>query len=127
MNMVDDATGVTHAWLGEAETSWAAVHVLRGWIANFGVPLALYTDWKNVYKVETTAKQELRGEAPLTQFGRMCAQLGITIMAAHSPQAKGRVGAKTVCIRTASSKKCGVKGSPATPPPTPIWKNIFCP
>src|SRR5260370_41264541 len=65
-------------------------HVLRGWIANFGVPLALYTDWKNVYKVETTAKQELRGEAPLTQFGRMCAQLGITIMAAHSPQAMMR-------------------------------------
>ena len=46
---------MTHAWLGEAETTWAAVHVLRGWIANFGVPLALYTDWKNVYKMEPTA------------------------------------------------------------------------
>ena len=40
---------------------------------------------------EPTAKQELRGEAPLTQFGRMCAKLGIRIIAASSPQAKGRV------------------------------------
>src|SRR5260370_30941364 len=32
MNMVDDATGITHALLGEAETIWAAAHVLRAWI-----------------------------------------------------------------------------------------------
>jgi len=94
MNMVDDATGVTHAYIGEGETIWAAVHVLRGWIENFGVPLALYTDWKNVYKTEPTAKQELRGERPQTQFGRMCAQLGIAIITANSPQAKGRVERK---------------------------------
>jgi transposase len=110
MNMVDDATGVTHAWLGEAETTWAAVHVLRGWIANFGVPLALYTDWKNVYKVAPTAKQELRGEAPLTQFGRMCAQLGITILAAHSPQAKGRVERKNGVHQDRFIKKMRRKG-----------------
>lgn len=94
MNMVDDATGVTHASLGEAETIWAAVHVLRGWIEKFGVPLALYTDWKNVYKVAPTSRQELRGEVPQTQFGRMCAQLGIHILTANSPQAKGRVERK---------------------------------
>ncbi len=94
MNMVDDATGVTHAWIGEGEIIWAAVHVLRGWMENFGVPVALYTDWKNVYKVQPTAQQELRGEAPQTQFGRMCAQLGIAILTANSPQAKGRVERK---------------------------------
>lgn len=94
MDMVDDATGVTHAWMGEAETIWAAVNTLRGWIEKYGVPVALYTDWKNVYKVEPTAKQELRGEEPLTQFGRMCARLGIAIITANSPQAKGRVERK---------------------------------
>lgn len=91
MNMVDDATGITHARLGEAETIWAAVHVLRAWIERYGIPLVLYTDWKNVYKVAPTPQQELRGEEPLTQFGRMCARLGIRIVGAHSPQAKGRV------------------------------------
>jgi transposase len=91
MNMVDDATGITHARLGQAETIWAAAQVLRAWIERYGVPLALYTDWKNVYKVAPTPQQELRGEEPLTQFGRMCARLGIRIVGAHSPQAKGRV------------------------------------
>jgi hypothetical protein len=33
----------------------------------------------------------LRGEVPVTQFGRMCERLGIRIIAANSPQAKGRV------------------------------------
>jgi transposase len=94
MNMVDDATGITQAYLGKEETTWAAVAVLRSWIVEHGVPLALYTDWKNVYKIAPTPKQELCGEEPLTQFGRMCAQLGIRILAAHSPQAKGRVERK---------------------------------
>jgi hypothetical protein len=91
MNMVDDATGITHARLEKAETIWAAAHVLRAWIERYGIPLVLYTDWKNVYKVAPTPQQELRGEEPLTQFGRMCARLGIRIVGAHSPQAKGRV------------------------------------
>ncbi len=91
MNMVDDATGTTGSRLGEAETIWAAAGVLRAWIERYGVPRALYTDWKNVYKIAPTPKQELHGEAPQTQFGRMCARLGIRILAAHSPQAKGRV------------------------------------
>lgn len=94
MNMVDDATGTTVAHLGKEETLWDAVAVLRLWIASYGVPLALYTDWKNVYKVAPTPAQQLRGETPLTQFGRMCARLGIRIIAANSPQAKGRVERK---------------------------------
>src|SRR5215210_6454305 len=49
MNLVDDATGRTLARLGAQETIWAAVDVLRRWIEAYGVPLALYTDWKNVY------------------------------------------------------------------------------
>ena len=55
------------------------------------VPLALYTDWKNVYVRAPTAEEQLTGAVPLTQFGRMCASLGIEIIAASSPQAKGRV------------------------------------
>lgn len=94
MNMVDDATGDTHARLGAEETTWAAAQVLRGWIEKHGVPLALYTDWKNVYQVKPTPKQQLRGEAPRTQFRGMCARLGIRIIAANSPQAKGRVERK---------------------------------
>jgi transposase len=91
MNMVDDATGTTLCRLGKEETIWAAVGVLRAWIERYGVPQALYTDWKNVYVREPNAGERRRGEVPVTQFGRMCQALGIEIWAASSPQAKGRV------------------------------------
>jgi hypothetical protein len=91
MDMVDDATSTVLCRLGEQETIWAAVGVLRAWVRQYGVPQALYTDWKNVYKRQPTEAERLRGEVGVTQFGRMCQRLGIEIIAASSPQAKGRV------------------------------------
>ena len=91
MNMVDDATAETLCRLGGQETIWAAAGVLRRWIEKYGVPRGLYTDWKNVYKRRPTAREQLHGIAAETQFGRMCERLGIRIIAANSPQAKGRV------------------------------------
>ena len=91
MNLVDDATSTTLCRLGDQETIWAAVGVLRAWMEKYGVPRALYTDWKNVYVREPTAKELLHGTSSLTQFGRMCERLGIKIIAAGSPEAKGRV------------------------------------
>ncbi|MGH7446328.1 MAG: ISNCY family transposase [Longimicrobiales bacterium] len=91
MNMVDDATGKTGVRFGDGETIWAAVDVLQAWIARYGVPRALYTDWKNVYKREPTDREQREGVIAHTQFGRMCAKLGIEIIAASTPQAKGRV------------------------------------
>jgi len=91
MNLVDDATSTTLCRLGEQETIWAAVGVVRAWMEKYGVPRALYTDWKNVYVREPTAKELLHGTPALTQFGRMCERLGIQIIAAGSPEAKGRV------------------------------------
>jgi transposase len=61
MNMVDDATSTTEARLGKEETIWAAVGVLRAWIEKYGVPRALYTDWKNVYKRKATSGEQMRG------------------------------------------------------------------
>ena len=50
IDMVDDATNTTLAQLGEQETIWAVADALRAWIERYGVPLALYVDWKNLYK-----------------------------------------------------------------------------
>jgi len=91
MDMVDDATGTCGLRFEPQETTWGAVRTLRAWIAAYGIPLALYTDWKNVYVRKPTEGELAAGEAGLTQFGRMCATLGIRILAASSPQAKGRV------------------------------------
>jgi len=91
MTMVDDATGITVLRFSDEETTWAAADLLHAWIAKYGVPAALYADWKNVYQRAPTTNELARGETPLTQFGRMCAKLDITLIGAASPQAKGRV------------------------------------
>jgi len=89
MDMVDDATSVAQLRFEPQETIWGAVRTLRGWIQRYGIPVALYTDWKNVYVRKPTEAELAEGRVPLTQFGRMCAKLGLRIIAASSPQAKG--------------------------------------
>jgi hypothetical protein len=91
LTMVDDATGRSLGAFGAQETIWAAVGVLRAWIEQYGIPHALYTDWKNVYVRPPNQEERATGAEPLTQFGRMCAKLGIRIIPASSPQAKGRI------------------------------------
>jgi transposase len=91
LTLVDDATGTTLGRFGPQETIWAAVSVLRAWIERYGVPKALYTDWKNVYVRPPNQAERVTGAEPVTQFGRMCATLGIQIIPASSPQAKGRI------------------------------------
>jgi transposase len=91
LTMVDDATGRSLGAFSAQETIWAAAGVLRTWIEQYGIPHALYTDWKNVYVRRPNQEERATGAEPLTQFGRMCAKLGITILPASSPQAKGRI------------------------------------
>jgi transposase len=76
IDMVDDATNTTWAQLGEQETIWAVADALRAWIERYGVPLALYVDWKNLYKRLATPKEQLRGEEPITQFWAHVSEAG---------------------------------------------------
>jgi hypothetical protein len=48
IDMGDDATNTTGARLGEQETIWAVADGWRAWVESYGVPLALYVDWKNL-------------------------------------------------------------------------------
>src|SRR5262252_2009073 len=93
MNMADDATSTTCSLMDSQETTVGAMKLLWLWIDKYGIPAALYTDRKNVYVADekTKLKAELAGEEALTQFGRACKQLGIRIIEARSPQAKGRI------------------------------------
>jgi len=76
IDLVDDATSTTWAQLGEQETIWAVADALRAWIERYGVPQSVYVDWKNLYKRPATVKEQLRGEEPVTQFGRMWREAG---------------------------------------------------
>lgn len=91
MSLVDDATSTQWSRFGDEETTWAALDVLRAWIARYGIPRALYVDRKNVYVREATTAERTVGREAVTQFGRVCRHLGIELIAATTPQAKGRV------------------------------------
>lgn len=86
MTMTDDATGTEMARLGKEETFWDAIAVVRAWVAKYGVPRAIYTDWKTLYHSPRPG-----ASIESTQFGRVCSILGTELIAASSPQAKGRV------------------------------------
>ena len=93
MVMIDDATGIRMSLLSKGETTAAAMQLLWMWIKRYGVPKSLYTDKKNVYVPAEKDRENARleGIEALTQFGRSCKKLGIEIIRANSPQAKGRV------------------------------------
>jgi hypothetical protein len=100
MHMVDDATSTAEGRFYPEETIWAAAGVLRCWIEKYGVPRALYTDWKNVYVREASEAEKQAGEVPLTQFGRMCRDLGIRIIAATRRRPRGVWNGRTARTRT---------------------------
>jgi transposase len=93
---IDDATGVvTGATFREQEDVAGYLTVLRDTIRRHGVPVAVYRDRHGIF--ETPRGQLLTLEGQLvdrrtpTQFGRALAELGISSIAARSPQAKGRI------------------------------------
>jgi transposase len=91
MTLIDDATGTTLAQFSGEETTWGAAGVLRTWVARYGVPKALYVDAKSLYVPTPTTMERMRGATVYTQFGHMCAKLGVELIVAKTPQAKGRV------------------------------------
>jgi hypothetical protein len=114
MNLVDDATGITLAIMSEQETTEAAMRILWAWIDVYGIPLALYCDLKNVYLCrdrEPTLEEQLEGKLPKTAFGLACEKLGIEIISAYSPQAKGRVERKHGVYQDRFVKELRLRGA----------------
>ena len=94
MTMIDDATNTRLSRFFEQETIEAAMTVFSVRIRAYGIPEALYCDKKNAFVLtrEATDDELLAGiTEPKSHFGRACEKLGVTVIAAHSPQAKGRV------------------------------------
>jgi transposase len=113
MNMVDDATGITLAIMNEQETTEAAMRILWAWIQRYGIPEALYCDLRNVYLIDrqATAQEQLDGQMIRSAFGLACQKLGIQIINAHSPQAKGRVERKHGVYQDRFVKELRLRGA----------------
>src|SRR5881409_384015 len=95
LGMQDDATGkILAAQFFPAETAAGYFRLLQRLLRRFGVPTAFYGDRSGIFVHHDdhwTVEEELTGQRQPTQFGRALQQLGITFIAAQSPQAKGRI------------------------------------
>lgn len=93
MAYIDDASSRVCARFYEYEGTIPAMDSFRRYVTHYGVPLALYTDKHATYKslAEPTVEEQLAGRTPHSQFERSLAELGVEVIHAHSPQAKGRV------------------------------------
>jgi transposase len=95
LGMQDDATGkILAAQFFPSETTSAYLCLLRQLLGRHGVPVAFYGDRSGIFVRNDdrwTVEEQLAGKRQPTQFGRALDQLGVTFIAANSPQAKGRV------------------------------------
>ncbi len=98
IHMIDDATSELMARFVPRDSTEQNMRLLWTYLERNGRPVAFYTDKASLFrtapKVQRDQKELPRDErAPLppTQIGRALRELGIVWIAAHSPQAKGRV------------------------------------
>ena len=94
ITLIDDATKTRLSQFFDKETMFGAMIVLEIWIKLYGIPESLYCDKKNAFVLtrEPTDAEILAGNLkPKSHFGKACDKLGVEVIVAHSPQAKGRV------------------------------------
>src|SRR6185437_6927932 len=95
LGMQDDASGkILTARFFLSETARGYFHLLHTVLRRYGVPAAFYGDRSGIFvhhHERWTVDEQLAGRRQPTQFGRALEQLGITYIAANSPQAKGRI------------------------------------
>jgi Helix-turn-helix domain len=91
VGMIDDATGRMLCRFYPAETSEAYMDLLGRWIGRHGRPLSWYSDRHGIFRAESRLLGEDEPVAAPTQFSRALSELGIELILANSPQAKGRI------------------------------------
>ena len=93
MGYIDDATGRIFCRFYEYEGTIPAMDSFKRYIKAHGIPMSVYFDKHTTYKspAEPSIEDEINGTEPLSEFGRALRELGVDLIHAHSPQAKGRV------------------------------------
>jgi hypothetical protein len=94
MGYRDDATNTTFGKFYDYEGTIPAMDSFHGYIKEYGIPQSVYLDRHTTYKSprKLTLEEELAGvPRVLSQFERALTELGVKVIHAHSPQAKGRI------------------------------------
>ena len=95
---IDDATGkVLGLYMSKNECMQGYLEITRQMLSKYGIPSNIYADGSSIFfpvnnKDEVSIEDQLNGIVePTTQYGKIMDELGVTLIHAHSSQAKGRV------------------------------------
>jgi alkylated DNA nucleotide flippase Atl1 len=93
MGYIDDATGKAFGRFHPYEGTFPAMDSFKRYIKKYGIPLSIYLDKHTTYKStkKPSIEDELNNVQPLSQFARALTELGVNVIYADSPQAKGRI------------------------------------
>ena len=105
---VDDATGkIMQLHFEEQESCYGYMDALRGYLMQHGCPLNLYSDKHGIFRVNI---KQARGGTGETQFSRALRELGIGLVHANTPQAKGRVERMNATLQDRLVKELRLRG-----------------
>ena len=93
MAYIDDATNRIFARFYDYEGTTPAMESFKHYIKGYGIPMSIYLDRHSTYKStgKPTIEDELSNKMPKSQFERALEELGVRVIHAYSPQAKGRI------------------------------------
>lgn len=94
MGYIDDATNTVEARFYDHEGTIPALDSFRRWVKRYGLPCSIYLDKHTTYRSSQTpnVEEQLQGLGQSqSQFQRAMSELGVEVIHAHSPAAKGRV------------------------------------
>ena len=91
MGYIDDATGNVFGRFYDYEGTIPAMDSFKRYIKKYGLPNSIYTDKHTTYKSTKPIKEDELEDRPMSQFERALNELGVEVIHANSPQAKGRV------------------------------------
>jgi hypothetical protein len=93
MGYIDDATGNVFGRFYEYEGTIPAMDSFMRYAKKYGLPMSVYLDKHTTYKspAKLSVKDAIDGTEPMSEFQRAMKELGVKVIHAHSPQAKGRI------------------------------------
>lgn len=113
MAYIDDADNETYARFYGYEGTKPAMDSFRRYIRKYGIAHSLYADRHTTYRStdKLTIEEELAGKVKSqTQFERAVGELGVKIIPAYSPQAKGRIERQFRIFQDRLVKELRLKG-----------------
>jgi len=93
MGYIDDATGRVFGRFYDYEGTIPAMDSFKLYIQNYGLPMSVYLDKHTTYKstAKASIEDQLNDRPALSEFERALKELGVEVIHANSPQAKGRI------------------------------------